>query len=327
MIRLMKCFALFLLATAATATTIQAPSRDVYRAWHDFKLRFTKSYGTIDEEQKRFRVFLDNLDMIDERNKHDTAVHGITKFMDLTPDEFKATFRTCKVDKKEEATFTNGTSSATSYVRDWTSKYTTPIKDQGYCGSCWAFSATEQIESDAIRSGGSNDALSTQQMTSCTKYVLPGVGGCNGGTPEKAFSYAKIGLVSDDAYAYTSGTTGKTGTCSIPTDATPLVYVQGYENVASGADDEDAMAQYVDTTGPLSIVVDASTWSSYTSGIMSTCGTNLDHAVQVVGVDSAAGYWKVRNSWGTSWGEAGYIRLAFGQNTCGIAMDANYAVL
>ena len=85
------------------------------------------------------------------------------------------------------------------------------------------------------------------------------------------------------------------------------------------------MASYVGSTGPLSIIVDASAWSSYTGGILSTCGTSLDHAVQAVGIDTAAGYWKVRNSWGTSWGEAGFIRLAYGKNLCGLTSDANYA--
>ena len=85
------------------------------------------------------------------------------------------------------------------------------------------------------------------------------------------------------------------------------------------------MASYVGSTGPLSVCVDANSWSTYTGGIMSTCGTSVDHCVQAVGIDTSAGYWKVRNSWGTSWGESGFIRLEYGSNTCEIASDANYA--
>jgi C1A family cysteine protease len=84
------------------------------------------------------------------------------------------------------------------------------------------------------------------------------------------------------------------------------------------------MAAYVGAHGPLSIIVDASEWQTYTSGILSTCGTSVDHAVQVVGVDTYNGWWKVRNSWNTTWGEAGYIYLAYGADTCAITTDANY---
>ena len=88
---------------------------------------------------------------------------------------------------------------------------------------------------------------------------------------------------------------------------------------------ESSMASYVQSTGPLSIVVDASSWSDYTGGIMSVCGQDIDHAVQAVGVDaSSGGYWKVRNSWGPSWGESGFIRLSYGQNTCDLTYLSTY---
>ena len=202
------------------------------------------------------------------------------------------------------------------------------MKDQGYCGSCWAFSVTEQIESDWMRTGdGSAPVLSAQQVTSCTSYRLPGVGGCNGGKPESGYTYAEAGLVLDSDYPYTSGQRGVTGDCDIPSGAAAQVKTTSYTNVANSASDESTMAAYVSSTGPLSIVVDASEWSSYTGGILSTCGQSLDHAVQVVGIDTDEGSWKVRNSWGTSWGESGFIRLAYGDNTCGIASDANYATV
>ena len=89
---------------------------------------------------------------------------------------------------------------------------------------------------------------------------------------------------------------------------------------------ESAMASYVQSTGPLSVCLDASSWNSYTGGIMSTCTKNVDHCVQAVGVDTSS-YWKVRNSWGTSWGESGYIRLKYGSNTCAIANDPTYVTV
>jgi C1A family cysteine protease len=122
-------------------------------------------------------------------------------------------------------------------------------------------------------------------------------------------------------YPYTSYY-GTTGSCS----STPnkVVTVTGYTTLA----DESSMASYLQSNGPLSICIDASTWSSYTSGILTVCGTDIDHAVQAVGVyPTTGGYWKVRNSWGTSWGESGYIRLAYGANTCGVTNDPTYVTV
>ena len=101
----------------------------------------------------------------------------------------------------------------------------------------------------------------------------------------------------------------------------------GYTRVSTSAADEPAMASYVSSTGPLSVCVDASQWSTYTGGIMSSCGQVVDHCVQAVGIDIAAKYWKIRNSWGTSWGEGGYIRLTYGSNTCNVTSDSNFATV
>ena len=100
--------------------------------------------------------------------------------------------------------------------------------------------------------------------------------------------------------------------------------VTGYTTVSSSAAGESAMASYVGSTGPLAAYADSAQWQFYTGGVLTSCGQQVDHAVQVVGIDTEAGYWKVRNSWGTSWGEAGFIRLALGANTCAIATDASF---
>ena len=130
----------------------------------------------------------------------------------------------------------------------------------------------------------------------------------------------------DSDYPYTSYL-GKTGTCEI--DATKeVVGLTGFTTIAgtTAAEIETNMANYVLATGPLSVCVDANSWNSYTGGIMSVCGQSVDHCVQAVGVDTSStnGYWKVRNSWGTSWGESGFIRLAYGANTCAITNDPTY---
>lgn len=294
--------------------------------WESYKAEFGKNYETMESEVNHFKSFVANLKVADERNRleislNGTAVHGVTKFSDLSQEEFASryllssdSYRTTPSENVVEL----GAPDATLGLVDWTGKYTTPVKDQGYCGSCWAFSATEQIESDAIRLTGKTYVLSPEQITQCDKTSK----GCNGGWTENAYNYVKGagGLETNADYPYTSAS-GTTGSCKALTSSKQVVTVTGYTTIKS----ESSMASYMQSTGPLSVCVDASKWNSYKSGIVSSCGNRVDHCVQAVGVDaSSSGYWKVRNSWGTSWGEAGYIRLAYGKNMCAIANDPTY---
>jgi len=247
----------------------------------------------------------------------------VNKFTDLSQDEFKGAYlKADKTKKSGEAIVADASNvNVTATFVDWTGKYTTPVKNQGYCGSCWAFSATEQIESDTIRSLSTTYILSPEQITQCATKAY----GCDGGWTEVAYDYVKSngGIETDADYPYTSYY-GKTGTCS-STASKNVVTVSAYYTLKT----ESSMASYVQATGPLSVCVDASSWNSYTSGIMTVCGTSVDHCVQAVGVYPAtiSGYWKVRNSWGTSWGESGFIRLSYGSNTCDITNDPTYTAV
>jgi hypothetical protein len=159
----------------------------------------------------------------------------------------------------------------------------------------WVGCLQEQIESDAMRQLSVSFVLSPEQIVQCTKADY----GCDGGETEDAFDYVKSagGLALESAYPYTSYW-GDTGTCST-SSLVKKVTVESYKTLS----DEASMAAYVQSTGPLSVCLDASSWSSYASGILSVCGTSVDHCVQAVGVlpTSTGGYWKVRNSWGTDW--------------------------
>ena len=147
----------------------------------NFKLKHSRSYESAAEESARYSIFVENLKLIDSRNaegeKHGT-VHGITRFADLTPTEFERDFLTARVDKFNATV--NETIKPLAHSeklsQDWSGQYTTPVKDQGHCGSCWAFSAVEQIESDAMRTMGFSGTLSVQQVNSCDTRD----GGCNG---------------------------------------------------------------------------------------------------------------------------------------------------
>lgn len=299
--------------------------------WSKFKTQHKKRYTDHAEESARFNIFLDNLKSADSRNDAEKAnggneVHGVTKFSDLTQAEFQARFLTADrklgaLDRKTLETADVALATTDTFV-DWTGIYTTPVKDQGYCGSCWAFSATEQIESDSMRTLSASWVLSPEQFVQCTTACY----GCNGGWTEKAFNYAMTHSIEQNSdYPYTSYN-GITGAICSYNSAKGVVKVSSWTTISG----ETAMANYVQQTGPLSICLDASSWNTYTGGIMTVCGNSVDHCVQAVGVYPVAapdGYWKVRNSWGTSWGESGYIQLAYGQNTCDITNDPIYTAV
>jgi C1A family cysteine protease len=317
------------LALGASANLSASSPEEIKVMWENFKETHSKVYGTMTEELSRFQKFTENLAIIDKRNAIERAAggsakHGITQFSDMTQQEFADIFLTLDVTKIPSSN--NTVSDVKPYTGpaglvDWTGRYTTAVKNQGYCGSCWAFSASEQIESDAIRQAGWSTGtwLSPEQLVDCDTRSSA----CNGGWPEWAYDYVKRagGIELESDYPY-SAYYGNSGSCKANSGLFK-VGVSGYSTFAQGA--ESQMASYVKSTGPVSIALDASDWNSYTGGVVTSCGKSVNHAVQAVGVDdSSNGYWKVRNSWGASWGEAGYIRLKYGQNTCNVAYRASY---
>jgi len=319
-----------LLSVLATASSVLFSDDKNYQKeiWESFKNDFNKNYESMDEENLRFSNFLQMLKLIDERNEMErhtngSAVHGLTRFSDMSQEEFESKFLNADVTQKapnSERTFHEDASmpDSSSGLVDWTGKYTTPVKNQQQCGSCWAFSAAEQIESDSMRTLGKKWTLSPEQIVQCDRTSS----GCNGGWTEHAYNYVKSngGLCTESEYPYTSGR-GVTGQCQTNSKNDYVVTVSSYSTVRG----ESSMASYVQKTGPLSVCVDASKWNTYTGGIMSSCGNRVDHCVQAVGVDASNnGYWKVRNSWGVTWGESGFIRLAYGKNMCDITNDPTY---
>lgn len=189
-----------------------------------------------------------------------------------------------------------------------------------------AHAAAQQIESDGMRLLGNKAdlTLSVQQLVSCDHGE--GQLGCMGGLQETAFDYVREngGITTAAEYPYTSGG-GRTGKCDTSKNHY-VMSVTGYEMIFNSnvAETERQFTSYVLESGTLSIGVDATTWNTYTGGIMSDCGkgTSINHAVQIVGVDSSSsGWWKIRNSWSASWGEKGTIRVAYGKNTCGLATE------
>lgn len=213
---------------------------------------------------------------------------------------------------------------------DWTTKgAVTPVKNQGQCGSCWTFSTTGSVEGIGFIKGGSLKSLSEQQILDCsTEYPNAG---CNGGLYDVAFKYliSNGGACSESSYPYT----GAQGTCK--SSCTPITKISGYQDVTPNSD--SALASAI-AQQPVSISIEANSqcFQFYSSGVLTcACGTNIDHAVLAVGygVDSNTPYFKVKNSWGASWGQAGYVLIARGasynggEGQCGIYNSPAYPTI
>lgn len=290
----------------------------------------TAEYGRI------LTVFVDNLAEIERMNSlPGDATFGVTKFADISPEEFKRTYLTYKhVDRSETDTAPvlklDGIQADAQI--DWRQNgVVTPTYDQGRCGSCWAFSTVEALESQLAIKGKGLNQLSMQQLVSCDTQDA----GCNGGDTCSGFEFVESngGLVLASEYPYTSGSNGRSGSCQSHSADTGKIsgYTWGTDACWSGScnsQSESDVISAVSAYGPPAICVNAENWQYYTGGVMSDsqCGSHsarsLDHCVQLVGYKSD--YWLVRNSWNTDWGYAGYIYLARGTNTCGVLDEVNF---
>lgn len=320
----------------------------------EFIDRFQKRYPTIDEWQHRLSVFSDNYRTILRHrleNPQPAFQLGVTPFADLTADEFKQQFASSykpsrlfqaaetgidvnvEVDGFGCTAYSEHSTSLPSSI-DWRAKgAVSSVKDQGQCGSCWAFSSTGAMESAwAIQRGELID-LSEQELVDCATGVKYGSNGCNGGQMDGGFKYVIMnGQCSAVSYPYTSGGTKTAGKCA---SCEPVVKMSGCRDVASK--DTNALLSAV-AKQPVAVAIEADTryFQLYTGGILdaSTCGTNLDHGVLIVGYGEENGkkYWLVKNSWSSSWGENGYVRIlrssdASDAGICGIALEPSFPVV
>jgi len=315
------------IAIAVLAAVLAVASAMPADLFEGFIAKYNKVYTSDEERAERFNIFTKNLAIIEDRNRLDSgAVHGVNQFTDMTQEEFAAQYlmphtvfaeRRARLAQAPVAELDMDTALPTTF--DWRNNgsVVTPVKNQEQCGSCWAFSTTENIESVWAIAGNTLISLSPQQIVDCDKTDA----GCNGGNPPTAYEYVikAGGLELESSYPYTA----KDGTCKAVVSK-EVAKISSYSWITRSKN-ETAMQIATYGVAPLSICVDAVTWQTYTSGIITkNCGTSLDHCVQIVGFGTDAGveYWEVRNSWGTTWGEQGFIRVERNKDLCGIAQEA-----
>jgi len=311
--------------------------KPIEHVFRQFKKVHGKVYASEFDEKMRQAIFEDNVKHITEHNKlysqgEKSYFLGANQFADLTHTEFVKLYTGHILKSSRVSNATTYLSPANLLIKDnvdWRDHgYVTPVKNQGQCGSCWSFSATGSLEGQNYKKKGKLVSLSEQQLVDCSgKY---GNEGCNGGLMDEAFEYIKAvgGIDSEDDYPYTAE---QEDTCKYE-KSKEVAEVSGYVDVTSG--DEDKLKEAVGSVGPVSIAIDAShrSFQLYSGGVYTEpeCSSSeLDHGVLVVGYgDSPSDYWLVKNSWGTTWGEEGYIKMARNQeNQCGVATQASYPLV
>jgi len=299
--------------------------------WVSFKNTHGKTYSHPAEEGARLAIFMENKRIIDEHNAGDHSFKmGVNKFADITNAEYRqmlnykmAADRGLKINNVH---VNNGVSAATKDWRD--DGAVTAIKDQGQCGSCWAFSTTGAIEGMWKLAGNSLVALSEQQLMDCSRSE--GNMGCNGGLQSYSYEYLLKagGIMAESDYPYEEKSRYN---CRFE-ESSAVASISSWTEIMKHS--ETDMENAVSSVGPVSIGIDAShiSFQLYSSGVYNEflCSSSrLDHGVLAVGygTEGSHNYWLVKNSWGVGWGMDGYIMMTKDKhNQCGVATDSNYPV-
>ena len=304
-----KQLAVLLAVIGAAAVLLNVNNTSTVSEFESWKGKHGIKFASEFENAYRERIFLENFAKINSHNSnpYKTYEQGLNQFSALTTEEFSQQFLGTIV--AESSNNIESTDDLKVGDVDWVSQgAVTGVKNQGQCGSCWAFSATGGLEGLSKLGFGTLQSFSEQQLVDCSGTY--GNQACNGGLMDNAFKFVKDhGITTEESYPYKAvKQTCKTNSGDFK--------ISGFTDIKNCNDLATAV-----TGRPVSVAVDASNWSPYKSGVFNNCKTALNHGVLLVGVTDQ--YWHVKNSWGTTWGESGYVRLARG-NTCGICNVASY---
>jgi len=336
MFRLLFVIASFFAATSGQSLRKRELSTflsegDEWKQFSNFQERFSKRYDNLQEMETRFQIFRSNLRSIIIHNLDNTQnfTMGINQFTDLTSQEFKDQYvggLKVQLGSYGCKSFSSSASGSPSSI-DWRQKgAVTSVKDQGQCGSCWTFSASGAVEGAWEISTGKLVDLSEQELVDCATGISYGSHGCNGGEMEGAFKFIiEKGQCEISSYPYTA----KDGSCK---SCSPVAHISSCSDVKPN--DQISLKAAV-AQQPVAIAIEADTFyfQSYSSGILtsSSCGTTLDHGVLIVGygTENEQDYWEVKNSWGTTWGDKGYVKIARSSSTndpgiCGISKQPSF---
>jgi len=327
-----------LLLAAVVAAASSAPLDQTLDAeWVAYKGFHGKSYNPSEDGLRRIiweenikRVALHNLEASLGQHAYTLAINA---YADLSGEEFAKLIKgNCIMSGRnntEAATFMKSPFVQLPTSVDWRDKHiVTPVKNQRQCGSCWAFSATGSLEGQNAKKTGTLASLSEQQLVDCSRKF--GNMGCNGGLMDNAFKYIKAngGIDTEESYTYEA----RDGPCRFKPDKVAASDV-GFTDIPEG--DEGALTQAIATVGPISVAIDASHFSFqlYHTGVYyerRCSSTRLDHGVLAVGYGTEDGkdFYLVKNSWGESWGQKGYIKMSRNRkNNCGIATASSYPLV
>jgi len=316
------------LLLAVSVQALYRTEREYQSEFTNFMVKFNKKY-TADELFLRYENFKNTLDTVTAWNQKPgiTSTQGINAYSDMTSIEMKKKLNGYKPKSENTKRYVSPAHNFDLPASvDWRKQgAVTGIKDQGVCGSCWAFSTTGSVEGAVALASGKLISLSEQQLMDCS--TDEGNESCEGGLMDYAFKWIieNHGICSEADYPYLE----KDEKCV--TGCKSVSTITDYADIPSG--NETAMG-YAVAVQPLSIAIEADqdVFQNYKSGVLSSseCGTQLDHGVLIVGYghDNVSGldYWIVKNSWGVSWGLDGYVWLARGVNECGLDIAASYPI-
>jgi len=316
------------------ATLIQGeiPFIDRFDNWvAKFRIQF-QTKQTLYDTLRKWMTNDEYIDRINQANKPYRLAHN--QFSGMNEFDFVQYVKNIELMYHSEPTISyEFNKTALPPAVDWRNSAVTPVKDQGQCGSCWSFSTTGALEGIYAIHTGKLLSFSEQQLVDCDNLKYGGKDhGCNGGLMDNAFSWIQKngGLCSEEAYPYISQT-GETESCKTTCDLVPNSQIQSWVDVEPT--DQALMTAIAQQPVSIAIEADQRDFQLYESGVFTgKCGTTLDHGVLVVGygTENNNDFYLVKNSWGTTWGDEGYIKLGRGsqynegQGQCGILLEASY---